>query len=204
TKAAAGLATAALLAGGAAEVEHLAGNKDPGPKPAVKTDNGTKSTLEAVVVPPPPPPATAPAPAEPVPAEAPTEVVVDPVPATEEELATDPTGGLLGPKTRKRRDAIADSDGSSTTPTTAAPPVATTIEQTTCDANGDGVADANCTGGTVATIEQLTPPPEETASERKRSRAGTKSKGKRRERSAGRGKARGGGKGSGKRSKKRR
>ena len=159
TKAAAGLATAALLAGGAAEVKHLAAtDKDPTPKPAAKAEAAAQPAPEPPVAAP-PPPAVAPAPTTPAPAAQPTEVVVEPVPEGEETVLDEATGGLLGPKTRKRRkdEAIADVDGSPTT-TTPAPPVATEIQQScSTDVDGDGVADAGC-GGTTATIVQVAPP----------------------------------------------
>ena len=151
TKTAAGLATAALLAGGAAEVNHLANKgKDPTPKVAKAAKTPEPPPLVAVA----PPPAVAqPAPVpEPVPApvEAPTEVVVPPVPVEEEEEVSEATGGLLGPKSRKRRkEAIANAEANQGPAPTTAPPVTTGIEPT-CDVDGNGVAEP-C-GGVAAPL----------------------------------------------------
>ncbi|MDP9189604.1 MAG: hypothetical protein M3O25_10180, partial [Actinomycetota bacterium] len=106
----------------------------------------------APVVPLPPEAATIP-PAE----ESPEEVVVEPVP-TDEELATE-TGGVAGTSKGKRhKDAIANIDGDKET-TVVGGPVSTVIVGS-CDADGDGVADVSCAGGSTTGIEQAEQAPQ--------------------------------------------
>ncbi len=160
TKAAAGIATAAILAGGAAEIKHVT---EPSQRPQAKERTAvqkppavTPVTAQPVPVTPPPTEAAAGAPSATTPPQ-PTETVT--VPPQPSEAAT--TGGTatsvlpLGDK-RKRHmgNSIAntDSKGPSTTPQTA--PVVTGVEpSSTCDANGDGVADpgapTTCTTGST-------------------------------------------------------
>ena len=154
TKAAAGLATAAILTAGAAEVKHIKDRATPD-KPAI-----------TAVAPPAPPPVSEPAPAPAPEPEAPTpapveEVVVQPVPVEENGTVTD-QGGVLGPKARKRRkdQATADANGGdkSTGGSVSAGLVA-------CDANGDGVADSECSTGTTSELDQTQAEPEPVATE---------------------------------------
>ena len=112
TKAAAGLATAALLTAGAAEIKHVTADKadkDSSPKiakaaKAAPAPLAALPTAPAEATPPPRPPPPGPDTGE--------EVVVEPVPADEGDSPDGLTGGLEadgGPKHKK--DAVADSDG---------------------------------------------------------------------------------------------
>ncbi|HKH23333.1 MAG TPA: sigma-70 family RNA polymerase sigma factor [Solirubrobacterales bacterium] len=160
TKAAAGIATAAIIAGGAAEIKHVAADHQPAkPEATAKT---------RTLTPPIPPTANVPAPtpaAEPV-ADQPTEL-----PATDASppetvtvpavTADDPTvTGATAPITKHRRHKGATAKTGSATSTQTAP-VTTGVEPSTttstCDADGDGVADpgapsgCSTTGGTTTT-----------------------------------------------------
>jgi RNA polymerase sigma factor (sigma-70 family) len=157
TKAAAGIATAAILAGGAAEIKHV--TTEPSQRPQAKERTAVQkppavTPVTAQPVTPPPTEAAAGAPSATTPPQ-PTETVT--VPPQPSEAAT--TGGTatsvlpLGNKRKRHKaDSIAntDSKGPSTTPQTA--PVVTGVEpSSTCDTNGDGVADpgapSTCTTG---------------------------------------------------------
>ncbi len=85
--------------------------------------------------------------------------MVEPVP-TDEPVADDPaTGGVAGTSkgAKKHKEPIANTDGDKEV-TAVGGPVTTGIEGS-CDADGDGVADPSCAGGTTTGIEQATPPP---------------------------------------------
>jgi hypothetical protein len=167
TKAAAGLATAALLTAGAAEIKHVS-EKDPAPnnkrvatkqsapaapKPELKAPAAIVAAAPAAV-----PPAEAAAAAPP--AEEPAdEVIVEPLPP-EEELtgAPDESGGVLPirPRKHKHGEPIANTDGSP--PGAVGAPVTTGIS-TGCDADGDGIADPSCSTGTTTGVEETEAPP---------------------------------------------
>ena len=172
TKAAAGIATAAILAGGAAEIKHV--TTEPSQRPQAKERTAvqrppaaTPVTAQPAPVTPPPTEAAADAPSATTPPQ-PTETVT--VPPQPSEAAT--TGGTatsvlpLGNKRKRHKGnsiANTDSKGPSTTPQTA--PVVTGVEpSSTCDTNGDGVADpgapSTCTtgstGGTTGTDQTTT------------------------------------------------
>jgi RNA polymerase sigma factor (sigma-70 family) len=140
TKAAAGLATAAIIAGGAAEIQHVA-DKDPSPKAPAKMV--AKAATPPIVAATPP---VAPAAAQPVPAPdsttPPDTVTVPPQPT--DPAAIPPTGGVtaLPGRTGKRRHRkpIANTD-SKITGSTQTGPVSTGVEPATCDADGDGAPD---------------------------------------------------------------
>ena len=165
TKAAAGLATAAIIAGGAAEIKHVA-DQDPSPKaPATKIVEPAKPPIVAAT-----PPVDLPA-AQPVPAPGPTAttppdtVTVPPQPA--DPAAIPPTAAVtpLPDRTDKRKHdkPIANTD-SNVTGSTQTGPVTTGVEPATCDADGDGAPDpgapSTCTAttdgtGTAATTTEV-------------------------------------------------
>ena len=140
TKAAAGLATAAIIAGGAAEINHVAG-KDPSPKAPAKMV-AQPATPPIVAATPPVDPAAA----QPVPVPGsttpPDTVTVPPQPT--DPAAIPPTGGVAPLPTRtgkrKHRAPIANTD-SNVTGSTQSGPVTTGVEPATCDADGDGAPD---------------------------------------------------------------
>ncbi len=161
TKAAAGLATAALIAGGAAEIKHVT-SKDPAPAATVSKAAKAPAKPEPIVqqAAPAPLPAVTPEVAAPPVDAAPEEVVVEPVP-TDEAVADDDigTGGVAGASkgAKKHKEPIANTDGGKEV-TAVGGPVTTGIEAS-CDADGDGVADPSCAGGTTTGLEQVAPPP---------------------------------------------
>ena len=162
TKAAAGLATAAILAGGAAEIQNVSDHpaRTPTPKTRVNRGKPTKigippkadPTAAQAVAATQTPPATAQA------APTPPETVTVPPQPTDPAAATGAqTGGTTAVATtghhhRHHKNAIANSDPNATSPTQSGP-VTTGVEPATCDADGDGVADAG------APSSCTTPPP---------------------------------------------
>jgi hypothetical protein len=166
TKAAAGLATAAIIAGGAAEINHVATDQHPGSKAAAK--HKTVDRGQPVVIPPKAPtdpaqvpPGTQPADAQQAAATQPAtaETVTVPPEATD-PAATTETGGVtpIPGKHKRKKGAWANSDGQTKTGTQSGP-VATGVEPATnCDADGDGAPDPGSTcasGDSVSTgVEQ--------------------------------------------------
>jgi RNA polymerase sigma factor (sigma-70 family) len=156
TKAAAGLATAAIIAGGAAEIQHAA-DKDPSPKAPAKVV-AKPTTPPAIVAATPP---VDPAAAQPVPAPGsttpPPTVTVPPQPTDPPAEAS--TGGLtpLVGRTgkRKHRKPIANTD-STVTGSTQTGPVTTGVEPASCDADGDGAPDPGAPSGCTTTSSSTT------------------------------------------------
>ncbi len=167
TKAAAGLATAAILAGGAAEIQNVSDHhpaKSPTPKTKVNRGKAVKinippkadPTVAAAAAATQPPPAAAQAAATP-----PETVTVSPQPTDPTTATSAQTGGTTaaattGHRHRHHKKAIANSDPNATSPQSG--PVTTGVEPSTpasptCDADGDGVADAG------APSSCTTPPP---------------------------------------------
>jgi RNA polymerase sigma factor (sigma-70 family) len=159
TKAAAGLATAAIIAGGAAEIQNVS---DPNPSKPAPAKHKVISRGKAAKVNIPPkvdataqdaaaaqtPPATTP------PATTPPTVTVPPTDPAATASAT--TGAAAVPTTGKHKhhkNAVANSDPQPSSPAQSGP-VTTGVEPATCDADGDGVTDAgapsNCTTSTPA------------------------------------------------------
>ncbi len=150
TKAAAGLATAAIIAGGAAEIQHVSNPNPPRPAaPKAKTASRAKATKVNV---PPKVDATAqnaaaaqapPAVAEPA-ATPPQTVTVPPQPtdpaATTGATVPGTTAATTG-KHRHHKNAVANSDSQPSSPAQTGP-VTTGVEPAVCDADGDGVTDA--------------------------------------------------------------
>jgi Sigma-70, region 4 len=191
TKAAAGLATAAIIAGGAAEIKHVA-EKEPAKKEAGVTKTAIDRGTPLVIKPPAEPatPPATPAAAQPEPAPTPTEVVVPPVPAeptTTGHPTTDAVPPPLFGKHKRKKGAVANSE-SHTNPTTTAPAGSTTTGlQPGCDANGDGLVDPGsdpaCAGpGTITgvTSTESAPPQVEPQSIAPKKKAAPKRKVKRR------------------------
>jgi RNA polymerase sigma factor (sigma-70 family) len=165
TKAAAGLATAAIIAGGAAEIKYVA-DKDPSPKaPANRIAEPATPPIVAAT------PPVDPASAQPVPAPAstattpPDTVTVPPQPT--DPAVIPPTGAVtpLPDRTTKHKHhtPIANTD-SNVTGSTQTGPVTTGVEPATCDADGDGAPDpgapSTCTpttdGTTTTEVESET------------------------------------------------
>ncbi|HEX6587084.1 MAG TPA: hypothetical protein VF052_10050, partial [Solirubrobacterales bacterium] len=158
TKAAAGLATAAIIAGGAAEIKHVTIDKEP---KAPAKEKATPVRAKPAVIPATPPAEPA-APAQS--AETAAAAVTDPAPETvtvppqpTDPATTPETGGAtpLPGRTgkRKRRKPIANTDSHApTAPQTG--PVTTGVEPaSSCDADGDGAPDAGatCSGDSAVT-----------------------------------------------------
>jgi hypothetical protein len=152
TKAAAGLATAAIIAGGAAEIQQVSDHHPPA-KPQSKSRNidRHKATPAADPKAQPTPaaatPATAPPTAEATPTTTPPPpagtVTVPPQPTDPAATATAQTGGTTAAVTGKRKhhkNAVANSDSQPQAPAQTGP-VTTGVEPATCDADGDGVTD---------------------------------------------------------------
>jgi RNA polymerase sigma factor (sigma-70 family) len=161
TKAAAGIATAAILAGGAAEIQNVSDHHQSKPA-ASKTkvvDRGKATKINI----PPKVDATAqdaaaaqPSAAAAVPPATPPLDTVTVPPQPTDPAATTPvaqTGGTTAATTTGRhkhhKNAIANSDSQPTNSPSQTGPVTTGVEPATCDADGDGVTDAgapsNCT-----------------------------------------------------------
>jgi hypothetical protein len=167
TKAAAGIATAAIIAGGAAEIKHVTQNPSPKPEPkAAKVAQADKPpAVTPLTAPPPATPTAEPAaattpPATPAPTQPTETVTVPPQPAEPGATGGTATSTLpqaIGNKRKRHKGhniANTDSNRTGTTPQTG--PVTTGVEPaTTCDANGDGVTDpgapSNCATGTTTT-----------------------------------------------------
>ena len=169
TKAAAGLATAAIVAGGVAEVKHI--TKEPA-NPAKAAQTKVVATPKADPAPvqqAQASPATPAAPADAAPTTTtPEEAATEPLPGEDDEALPGEeegiaTGGVLADAKRKRKHgAQADIH---TTPRAPTAPVATGITPA-CDANGDGTVDPGagpeCSGTGVSTQvapAEATPPP---------------------------------------------
>ena len=166
TKAAAGIATAAIIAGGAAEIQHVTANH-PAAKPQPKVRSADVPDRRVA-------PTATPATAEPAPADAPPAtpaatapaqpadtVTVPPQPA--DEASTDGTGTTTPSKHRRHKaSARANTDSKGAKSTQQSAPVTTGVEPSTtsCDADGDGVADpgapSTCSSGgaTSTTADQ--------------------------------------------------
>ncbi|MGA8926189.1 MAG: hypothetical protein WB462_08200, partial [Solirubrobacterales bacterium] len=163
TKAAAGLATAAIIAGGAAEIQNVS-DHHPASKPQSKTRQihktppATAAKADATeAATPPATPATTP----PVAATTPPPITVTVPPQTTDPTAStgSQTGGTTASATgkhKRHKHAVANSDSQPTAPAQTGP-VTTGVEPSTCDANGDGIDDpgapSGCvpSGGTVST-----------------------------------------------------
>src|SRR4051812_15961382 len=155
TKAAAGLATAAIIAGGAAEIQSVSDHHPSKPAPP-KSRTHHKATANAAKADPAPvvPPADAsqtPAAAQASTATPPDTVTVAPQPADAaatdaQTSATTPT--LPAGKHHRHKNAVANSDSQPSSPAQTGP-VTTGVEPASCDADGDGVTDpgapSNCT-----------------------------------------------------------
>jgi RNA polymerase sigma factor (sigma-70 family) len=164
TKAAAGLATAAILAGGAAEIQNVSDHPARTPTPKTRVNRGKATKIG---IPPKADPTTAHAAAAtqtpPTAAQAattpPPTVTVPPQPTDPAAATGAQTGGTTATATtgrhrRHHKNAIANSDPNSTSPTQSGP-VTTGVEPSTCDADGDGVADA----GAPSSCTSPPPPP---------------------------------------------
>jgi RNA polymerase sigma factor (sigma-70 family) len=166
TKAAAGLATAAIIAGGAAEIQHVSGRHPS--KPAPPKSKTIDSKVTAINVPPKvdataqdaaaaqATPGTVP------PATTPPETVTVPPQPTDPAAATGATTGTTAATTgrhRRHKNAVANSDPQPTSPAQTGP-VTTGVEPATCDADGDGVTDA----GAPSSCSTPPPPPADTGS----------------------------------------
>ena len=161
TKAAAGLATAALLAGGAVEVKNVVSN-DSGKPIAAKA---AAKPLPEPPPPLPPPPEPKPEPVVVLPVTEPVEEIVPPVEGEEAE-----TGGVLGPQGRKQdKEETASADGSQS-----GTPVGGGVSS--CDADGDGATDPNCSSGTTTQTDQAAVAPESSAAEIERAEQRAKQK----------------------------
>jgi RNA polymerase sigma factor (sigma-70 family) len=167
TKAAAGLATAAIIAGGAAEIQHVTAthpSSKPQPKErhvvnAGKPPAATPATALPAPTTPPAEAATATPPANPAPAQPTQTVTVPPLPADEATTGGTTSHFPIG-KHKHRKGAVANSDSNGTTTAPQTAPVATGVEPSaTCDADGDGVTDpgapSSCTSGSAATSDGL-------------------------------------------------
>jgi RNA polymerase sigma factor (sigma-70 family) len=150
TKAAAGIATAAIIAGGAAEIKHVTQNPSSKPEPKVakvanKPQAATPAPAPATPATPPADPAAATTPpsgSEPTHPQPTETVTVPPHPADQATTGGTTTSTFpLKKHKRHKGNAIAntDSKGTSTTPQTG--PVVTGVEPSSCDADGDGVTD---------------------------------------------------------------
>ena len=202
TKAAAGIATAAILAGGAAEIHHVT-TAPPASRPQAKeraaTANKPPAVTPAVAQPvPAAPPVETPAPSPAAPPQ-PTQTVTVPPESSESETTGGTASSVLPLGGRHRRHRVnnianTDSKGASTTPQTA--PVTTGVEPSTnpCDTDGDGANDpgsactTGATGAAGATgVDQSAPAPatiysaprnKHRAPSRSKSKSKTKSKSK--------------------------
>src|SRR4051812_17818896 len=163
TKAAAGLATAAIIAGGAAEIQSVADHNPSKPAPSHSKTVGPKATKTSA----PPAAATAQdaAPAQATPATdpaataSPETVTVSPEPADPAATTGAQSGGTATttPKHKHHKNAVANSDPQPTSPAQTGP-VTTGVEPGTCDADGDGAADAGAPSGCTTS-----PPPSDTS-----------------------------------------
>jgi RNA polymerase sigma factor (sigma-70 family) len=166
TKAAAGIATAAILAGGAAEIQHVTTHPSSKPQPKERIAQVHRPPVvppvpvqEAPTTPPAEAAADAPAPSTTTPPQ-PTQTVTVP-PQSGEEATTGGTATSVLPLGNKRKrhkgNSIANTDSKGTTTIPQTAPVTTGVEpSSTCDGNGDGLADpgapADCsTGSTPST-----------------------------------------------------
>jgi RNA polymerase sigma factor (sigma-70 family) len=154
TKAAAGLATAAILAGGAAEIQtvtdHHPATKQQQSKTRVvhKTPPATAAKADPTqAVTPPVAPTTTPPGA--TTSQPPTTVTVPPQTTEPTAAGSSVTGGTTATATgrhRKHKNAVANSDSQPKSPVQTGP-VTTGVEPSTCDADGDGVADPGSPSG---------------------------------------------------------
>jgi RNA polymerase sigma factor (sigma-70 family) len=193
TKAAAGIATAAIIAGGAAEIQNV--SEHPSKPAPAKTKVINRGKPVKINIPPKvdataqdaaaqTPPAAAPPATTP-----PNTVTVPPQPSDPAATTGATTGGTVAATTGKHKhhkNAVANSDPQPSSPAQSGP-VTTGVEPATCDANGDGVTDAgaprSCTSsspaptntGASGAIEQggirpLSAPPKKHKAPRKRVR----------------------------------
>jgi RNA polymerase sigma factor (sigma-70 family) len=165
TKAAAGIATAAIIAGGAAEIQNVTAHHPAAkPEPKVQTTDLPDRRVAPTATPASAKPAQAPpadtlpaTPAASSPAQPADTVTVPPQPA--DQVSTGGTGTTTPTKAKHKRhkaSALANTDSKGTA-TSESAPVTTGIEPSTtsCDADGDGVADpgapSTCSSGATTT-----------------------------------------------------
>jgi hypothetical protein len=163
TKAAAGIATAAIIAGGAAEIQNVSDHPSrPAPAKHRVVDRGkvtkigippkTDATAQDAVAAQTPPTAAAAA------TTPPNTVTVPPQPANPATATGAQTGGTTAAtstgKHHHHKNAVANSDSQPKTPAQTGP-VTTGVEPATCDADGDGVTDA----GAPSSCTSPPPPP---------------------------------------------
>jgi hypothetical protein len=157
TKAAAGLATAAIIAGGAAEIQNVSNPAATKPAPShSRTHKRTNLAAKPDVLPAIPPADASQTPAAAQASTPPASPETVTVPPTDAATAATPTAATT-PATptgrhHRHKNAVANSDSQPSSPAQTGP-VTTGVEPATCDADGDGVTDAGAPSSCTA------PPP---------------------------------------------